>query len=151
VKRRFQRVTDYSDNEVAGFIQYSPNWPIKTRWGEIFVSLAGPLATILLGVIFLELDKNFGTRSVYFDVPKNIPKMYTNADGKIIQTLQHQAFLFLAIVCFLDALANLLPLKSDDKNTMPHITINKTMSPTKNGKSFDNSVGSHTTLNAAMF
>jgi len=117
VKRRFQRVTDYSDNEVAGFIQYSPNWPIKTRWGEIFVSLAGPLATILLGVIFLELDKNFGTRSVYFDVPKNIPKMYTNADGKIIQTLQHQAFLFLAIVCFLDALANLLPLKSDDKNT----------------------------------
>lgn len=117
VKRKFQKVTDYSDNEVAGFIQYSPNWPLKSRWGEVIVSLAGPLATILLGIILLEFHKNLGTRTIYFDVPKNIPKIYSRADGKVIQTIPHQGFIFLAIVCFFDALANLLPLKSGDENT----------------------------------
>ncbi len=91
VNRKFRKIVDYSDNEVAGFIHYSPDWPIKSRWGEIFVSFAGPLATIILGLILLWLD----------------------SQGEASYMRRHHAFFYLAMVCFLDATVNLIPFKSD--------------------------------------
>ena len=92
-KRRFQRAYDFSKNEIAGFILYSPEWPIKDRWGEIIVSFCGPLATIILGLLFLTVRQSLG----YF------------SHGRT-------ALMLLAIVCFLDAAYNLLPLKSGRSN-----------------------------------
>ncbi len=87
----FRRVTETAENEIAGFVSCSPKWPLSgQRWREIWVSFAGPFATILLGLVFLWLDRMYGSHS---------------------EEYVHFGYFLLAIVCFVDAGFNLFPRK----------------------------------------
>lgn len=126
-RREFMEVKDYSKNEIAGFVQYSPQWPLNGRWGDRVVSFCGPLATITIGLLFLLLHEKIGYRI------EQTPQIYSCGTNKIgyyvcspsenlyAKSIPHTGFMLLAIVCFFDALVNLLPLKfgsskSDGRN-----------------------------------
>lgn len=90
--KTFQKIEDSDKNEIAGFVSATPKWPWSEnrRVKEIWVSFAGPLATILLGLGLLFLHRTYGSNE-FMD--------------------SHYGFFLLAMVCFLDAAFNLFPLK----------------------------------------
>ena len=89
--RKFEAVKDFQSNEIAGFVEYSPIWPVKDKWGEISISAAGPAATALFALFLFILDI----------------------------TIEHNVghgLKYLAGIASLDAFFNLLPFKTSEHN-----------------------------------
>jgi len=84
-QRKFEWAKNYQRNEIAGYVSFTPAYTSNRR-EESLISFAGPLATIILGVLFIMMDKVFRP--------------------------SHTGFLLFAATCFADAIFNLIPLKA---------------------------------------
>jgi len=105
---KFIRVGREQEGEIAGFVSCSPKWPIKGRARDIVVSIAGPLATAILGIFLL-----------YLDYREFLPKY------------SRRALPLLALACFMDSVFNLLPFKWGAQTYSDGLNIIKNLSKSK--------------------
>lgn len=82
---KFEWVSNHAANEIAGYVNFTSPYSARRKDDNI-VSLAGPLATLILGIFLILLD--------------------------IITNPSHMGLALLSIACFLDAIFNLIPLKA---------------------------------------
>lgn len=110
--KQFIRVPDYSKHELAGFVSVSPRWPYERRFDSLLISLAGPLATFLMGLSILFVSQ------------------YLN--------LNYRIFIVLVIICFFDAGYNLWPIsvrgghKSDGRQILEELSSERSNRVLKN-------------------
>ena len=105
---KFHIVRDYSQSEAAGYVINSPSWPPGPLWHEIVISLGGPAATFILGIILFLIGQ--------FSVDENSA-----------QTLLK----LLALGCILDTSFNLTPRTLKNGLENDGLQINRSLIQTR--------------------